>query len=84
MSSKFSGLFNARRKVEADASEQKRGRGRPRGHAGGKRDDADYTQASAYIRKETHRKVKAALIDEEKEYSELIEELLTEWLQSRK
>jgi hypothetical protein len=62
-----------------------RGRGRPSGHAGGKRDDDTYTQASAYIPKVLHRKVKAALILEEKpqDYSELVEELLTGWLASR-
>lgn len=65
------------------AQEQPRGRGRPKGSAGGKRDDAEYTQAGAYIRKDVHKKVKAALILEDKEFSELVEELLVEWLKAR-
>ncbi len=80
--SKFSGLFDARSKQTTEG--EKRGRGRPPGDAGGKRDNkAEYTQASAYIRRETHRQVKSALALEEKEFSELVEELLSEWLKSR-
>jgi ribosomal protein L19E len=80
--SKFSSIFDAR-KGQTDEAE-KRGRGRPRGYAGGKRDNKEeYTQASAYIRRDIHKKVKSALVDEEKEFSELVEELLVEWLKSR-
>lgn len=80
--SKFKGLFDARAK-QGDAAE-KRGRGRPTGYAGGKRENKEeYTQASAYIRKETHKRVKSMLALEDKEFSELVEELLSEWLNSR-
>jgi len=80
--SKFRTLFEART-GQAGVTE-KRGRGRPPGDAGGKRDNkVEYTQASAYIRRETHKKVKSALALEEKEFSDLIEELLTEWLKLR-
>ena len=80
--SKFSGVFEARAKQET--TPDKRGRGRPQGHAGGKRDNKEeYTQASAYIRRDTHRMVKARLALEGKEFSELVEELLAEWLGSR-
>ncbi len=80
--SKFSGLFDAQSKQTTEG--EKRGRGRPPGDAGGKRDNkTEFTQASAYIRRETHRRVKSALALEEKEFSELVEELLSEWLKSR-
>lgn len=83
--SKFKGLFDARRAQTANEAAAKRGRGRPRGYAGGKRDNKEeYTQASAYIRRDVHKRVKSALVDEEKEFSELVEELLVEWLDSRK
>jgi hypothetical protein len=83
--SKFKGLFDARRARTADEATVKRGRGRPRGYAGGKRDNKEeFTQASAYIRRDVHKRVKSALVDEEKEFSELVEELLVEWLGSRK
>jgi hypothetical protein len=78
--SKFKGLFDARAAETAD----KRGRGRPAGDAGGKRNNkAEYVQASAYLRVETHRQVKSALALEDKEFSELVEELLADWLKAR-
>lgn len=80
--SKFSSLFDARAAQGAEG--EKRRRGRPSGDAGGKRDNkAEYTQASAYVRRETHRTVKSMLALEGKEFSELVEELLSEWIKSR-
>ena len=50
--------------------------GRPRG----KRSNPDYTQVTSYIKKETHKSVQRVLLEKEKEFSELIQELLEEWL----
>ena len=78
--SKFSSIFDARKELTDEAA-GKRGRGRPRGYAGGKRDNKEeYTQASAYIRRDVHKRVKSALALEDKEFSELVEELLEGWL----
>jgi hypothetical protein len=57
-------------------------RGRPKG----KRSNPDYEQVTAYIRKETYRQSKIALLqqEEEQDFSELIEKLLTEWLSTQK
>jgi hypothetical protein len=48
----------------------------------GKRTDPAYTQISAYVRKTTVLATKRALLDEveERDVSELIEELLAAWL----
>lgn len=56
-------------------------RGRPKG----KRSHPDYEQVTAYIRKDTHRAAKIALLSkgEEREFSELIQELLEQWLKLR-
>lgn len=56
-----------------------------RGRPTGKRSDPDFEQTTAYIRKDTHREVKIALLQEGKgrEYSELVEELLSAWLKHR-
>lgn len=58
-------------------------RGRP---ATGKRNDPDYDQTTAYVRKDTYKAVRIALIEEgeERDYSVLVEELLAQWLKSRK
>ncbi|MGH9848076.1 MAG: hypothetical protein ACREEM_56045 [Blastocatellia bacterium] len=49
----------------------------------GKRSKADYTQVSAYIPKDTHRRIKGALLDDGRDFSELISDLLAEWLDNR-
>ena len=56
-----------------------------RGRPAGKRSDDEYGQVTAYIRKDTHRDVKVALIREGngEEFSELVQELLAKWLRSR-
>lgn len=57
-------------------------RGRPKG----KRSDPDFAQTTAYIRVETYKDVRIALLQEGegREYSELVEVLLSDWLKKRK
>ncbi|KJH70262.1 hypothetical protein [Aliterella atlantica] len=61
--------------------EQPPKRGRPKG----KRSHPDYEQVTAYIRKDTHRAAKIALLSESegREFSELVQELLEQWLKAR-
>jgi hypothetical protein len=56
------------------------------GRPAGKRSDPKYTQVTAYIQSETYRNVKVALLldGDGQEFSELIEDLLTEYLNTRK
>lgn len=70
------------KKSAQDSEAPAKRRGRPTG----KRSDPDYEQTTAYIRKDTHRSVKIALLEdgEGREYSELVEELLSKWLKARK
>ena len=87
--SKFRGLIDAANSRESTAPEsapmamptKPRGRGRPRG----KRSDPEFEQITAYVRKDTHQGVKIALLQEGQgqEFSELVEDLLAEWLQVR-
>jgi hypothetical protein len=78
---KFDDLMKAAR--EPQSAEGKSASQFPRTTTGGKRSDSDYRQVSAYIRKDTHQQVKIALLQEEREFSELVEELLRDWLESR-
>lgn len=55
-------------------------RGRPRA----KRSSDDFAQATAYIKKETYTAVKHLLLDQKKEYSVLVQELLDDWVQKQK
>ncbi len=52
----------------------------------GKRSHPDYTQAPAFVRKDTYKAVKIALINDERglDYSDLVGELLTFWLKNKK
>lgn len=52
----------------------------------GKRSHPDYTQAPAFVRKDTYKAVKIALLNDERglDYSDLIEELLTAWLKDKR
>lgn len=60
-----------------------KGPGRPRG----KRSDPAFTQVTAYIRAATYRRVKLALLKDEataaREFSDLLEQLLDDWLKDR-
>lgn len=49
----------------------------------GKSSNADYTQVLTYIRRDTHRQIKKVLIDDpdERDLSDLVEELLGSWLE---
>ena len=51
----------------------------------GKRSDEGYVQVTAYIQRETHFAVKLSLLNEKKgrEFSELVEELLSKWIKAR-
>ena len=115
MTSRFTGIFEARRKETEEPNEEARtpspapsakpetkakqpekrldpkpgpkpmDQQKRRGRPAGKRSDSEFGQVTAYIRKETHLAVKMALLKDggEREFSELVEELLAKWLRSR-
>lgn len=57
-------------------------RGRPKG----KRSDPSYEQVTAYIRKDTYRQTKVALLqtNDERDFSQLVEDLLCAYLRTQK
>lgn len=71
-------------KLKPPVEEQQEDKPR-RGRPSGKRSDPDFVGFTTYIRRQTHRGVKRALLDEpeEREMSELVEELLANWLKSK-
>jgi hypothetical protein len=58
---------------------------RKRGRPTGKRSNPDYTPVTAYVKSETYRKVKVALLmgAQKQEFSELLETLLSGWLENQ-
>ena len=77
---KFDELVRARNKAQQPLQPDP---AQPAAPIAGKRSDSAYKQVSAYIRKDTHFKVKLALLQEGREFSDLVEELLGEWVASR-
>jgi hypothetical protein len=49
----------------------------------GKRSDPAYRQISTYVRSDVYRNVKRELLMEERDFSDLMDELLTSWVSSR-
>lgn len=50
--------------------------------ATGKRSDPNYIQVGAYIPIELNKSVKRLLVDDDKDFSDLISELLEQWVRS--
>ena len=68
--------------VEPEPEPEPVKRGRPLG----KRSNPDFEQVTAYVRSQTYRQTKIALLQQSEleDFSELVEELLTEWLSTQK
>lgn len=49
----------------------------------GKSANADFIKLTSYIRKDTHLGVKRVLLEENREISELVEDLLSKWLKDK-
>ncbi len=66
--------------IQASQTAVSRGRGRPLG----KRTNPDYQQVTIYIPRALHEQAKIALIQQgRKEFSELIEDLLMDWMRQQ-
>ena len=88
--SKFDGIFEAAKGKEKPKKRPRAAKAsappaRRRGRPAGKRSDPDYEAITAYIRRDTHRDVKIALLQagDGQEFSELVEQLLSKWLKAR-
>ena len=51
------------------------------GRPPGKKSNPDYTQVTVYLRKRTHLAAKKNLLDDGREFSELVEDLVAQWAQ---
>lgn len=82
--SKYTGILKSKSPGSSEQASRLREVLKPnrQGRPPGKRSNPDFEQVTAYIRGDTHRNVKLALLQEGKgtEFSEIIEELLSAWL----
>jgi hypothetical protein len=51
------------------------------GRPPGKKTNPEYTQVTVYLRKDVHRQAKKLLIDDGREFSELVDELVNTWVE---
>lgn len=84
--SKFAGVLRAAKGDEIQTEESgpkliTASRGRPKG----KRSDPAFEQVTAYVRKETYRSTKMALLqaDDNRDFSQLVEDLLFAYLRTQ-
>ena len=70
-------------KVESRSNGSKNTTAPKRGRPNGKRSNVEFQQVTAYVRRDTYRRVSIKLLDRENkgEFSELIEGLLKKWLE---
>jgi hypothetical protein len=83
-------IFNlvAKRKSESAAahsgeSSQVQGAAKKMGRPPGKRSDPDYTQVTAYMRKDTYQAAQKLLIDLDRDFSDLPQDLVNDWVRKR-
>jgi hypothetical protein len=76
-SSRFDALFGAaKQKQQPEPTDSKPARK-------SKSSDPDYVRTTVYLPKRLHKQLKAAAADEEREMSDILEELVEQWLKSR-
>lgn len=88
---RFSGLLDASRAKETGEVEETAAPLQPtpepkelkNKEKAGKNSNPAYVQISAYIRKDTRLKAKQLLLGSEEDLSDVIEKLLSEWIESR-
>jgi hypothetical protein len=94
--SKFKDILSAAKDIDNDQPKenqdqsiqisQKENKVTKKGRSKGKRTNPDFEQVTAYVKKDTYRQTKIALLNGEDklDFSDLVEQLLTEWLSTQK
>ena len=77
---RFDALLGAAKQLEQTSAEAE---SKPAKTKKSKSTDPDYVRTTVYLRKRFHKQLKAAAADEEREMSEILEELVEQWLKKR-
>ena len=79
--SRFAGVGDIHKKLSADPESQPRSKmGRPPG----KKSDPAFKQVTVYLRKDTHDTARKILFDDRRQFSDLVDELVSRWISSQK
>ncbi len=84
-SSRFDNLFSAAREPKQTTTSETPPEAAPTPEPTkkSKSSDPNYMRTTVYLPKQIHRRLKSAAADEEREISEVVEELVKNWLASR-
>jgi hypothetical protein len=52
------------------------------GRAPGKKSDPSYSQGTVYLRKDLHRTAQKLLFDDRRQFSDLVDELVSQWVKN--
>jgi hypothetical protein len=83
---RFSGVLKNTRELPATADPEplrEEIRQRSIGRPTGKKTDPTYRQVTVYLQDHVHRTARKLLLDERKQFSDLVNELVSEWVNNR-
>lgn len=83
--SRFDSLFSVVRSQDSEpiASEATEGVTRKPSKQQGKSADPNYARTTIYLPKQLHKQLKSAAMDEERDMSDIVAELVGDWLKAR-
>jgi len=81
--SRFAGIGDIHKKLSADPESQPR-RVTKMGRPPGKKSDPAFKQVTVYLRKDTHDTARKILFDDRRQFSDLVDELVSRWISGQK
>ena len=80
---RFAGIGDIHKKLSADPESQPR-RVTKMGRPPGKKSDPAFKQVTVYLRKDTHDTARKILFDDRRQFSDLVDELVSRWISGQK
>ena len=82
--SRFAGVANRHERLAAADPGANEAAVKSSGRPPGKKTDPNYTQVTVYLEKKVHHSARKALFDSHRQFSDLVNELVTTWLDTQK
>ncbi len=81
--SRFAGVATRHERLAAADPSQDEGAVKSNGRPPGKKTDPNYTQVTVYLEKKVHHNARKVLFDSHRQFSDLVNELVSTWLDSQ-
>lgn len=82
--SRFAGVANRHERLAAADPGANEAAVKSSGRPPGKKTDPNYTQVTVYLEKKVHHNARKVLFDSHRQFSDLVNELVTNWLDTQK